>query len=149
MKRKRECVKFLAFFRYRLKKSLLPEKYYLIGFLLVVFIAASLTLVFLRLISGNMSIDPPYSEWWRFPVIPVMLVFYFHGVYVKQKGEKVVSFVCILIYAIYISEQFIKNKDIYFFLKAIQYILAIACCLIFIFMIVRKRISKAERSNTK
>jgi hypothetical protein len=144
MKWRKECIKYRAHFRYKIKKSLLPEKYYLLGFLLVGFFTALFIGSFIRLISSNLSTYPTNLHWGHFLRIfisPFLLLFLLlHGIYVKHKGEKAVSFLWALIYAIGTFAKFIRDKGIYNCFEAALYCVAIACGLTFLFMIIEKKI---------
>ena len=147
MKWRWECIKFRAYFRYKLKKSLLPEKYYLLTFILISFFTAPLILKLVGIIPGPLSINPPGLEWWRFIKIILALFLFLHGIYVRHKGEKVVFLAWTSTFMINIFAQFIRDKGIYSFLEVSQYVIAIACGLVFLFLIAEKKIRTSRRKG--
>jgi hypothetical protein len=153
IKLRKRCIKFRAYHRHKLKKSFLPEKHYLAGFLLVGAFTALLLWSLIRAISGKISAFPPNIDFWYFykATIAILLMFFIllHGIHVKHKGEKVVSFAWALILVIGSSSKFIRDRTIYSYVEVALYCIGIACCLAFLFMIVEKNIRTSREKKNK
>jgi hypothetical protein len=131
-----------------MKKGLLPEKYYLLGFLLASYCASVFVWLFKRFASGSMSTYSENIGFWNYytaiSMILAVFVVVYNGFVVRHKGEKAVSFALALFLLMGSFMQFFRDRIIYHHFEILLLCIAIACCLAYMFMIVEKKIRKVK-----